>query len=168
MDSHVPPDVTRLLLNVYTGQQVWVLWNGVTLGNFTISNGVKRGAIISPMLFCVYLDNFLIELKRAGVGCLVGNWFVAALGYSDDVVLLAPTARAMRTMLGVCDKCASEFNVIFNAKKYKCITFNKQNYFVAHAPSIHPVLPLFLISGIIIYRMYIHSRILVINLLKYA
>ena len=49
--------------------------------------------------------------------CFIGNWFVAALGYADDVVLLAPTARAMRTMLGVCDKFVSEFNVIFKAKK---------------------------------------------------
>ena len=47
----------------------------------------------------------------------------------------------MRTMLGVCDEFASEFNVIFNAKKYKCITFNKQNYLVAQAPSRHSVLP---------------------------
>ena len=107
------------------------------------TNGVKQGAIVSPILFCVYLDTLLIELKKAGVWCFIGNWFVAALGYSDDVVLLAPTARAMRTMLGVGDKFASEFNVIFDAKKSKCITLNKQNYRVAQAPSRHSVLPLF-------------------------
>jgi len=116
MDRHVPPHVTRILLNMYTGQQVRVLWNGVSLANFPVSNGVKQGAIVSPILFCVYIDTLLIELKKAGVGCFIGNWFVAALGYADDVILMAPTARAMRKMLGVCDKFASEFNVIFNAK----------------------------------------------------
>ena len=38
---------------------------------------------------------------------------------------------------------AHEFNVIFNAQKSKGITFNKQNYLVAQAPSRHSVLPLF-------------------------
>jgi hypothetical protein len=95
LNRHVPPHVIRLLLNMYTGQQVRVLWNGVSSCNFSVSNGVKQGAIISPILFCVYLDTLLLELKKAGVGCFIGNWFVAALAYADDVVLLAPTARAI-------------------------------------------------------------------------
>ena len=100
---------------------------------------LKQGAIVSPILFCVYLDTLLIELKKARVECFIGNWFVAMLGYADDIVLLAPTARAMRTTLSACDKFAGEYNVISNAKKSKCIAFNKQNNLVAQAPSRHPV-----------------------------
>jgi hypothetical protein len=159
MDRHVPAHVTRILLNMYTGQQVRVLWNGATSGNFPISNGVKQGAIVSPILFCVYLDTLLIELKKAGVGCYIGNWFVAALGYADDVVLLAPTARAMRTMLGVCDKFASEFNVLFNANKSKCITFKKQSYLVTQAPPRHSASSLFSISGNCIENVYSWSHL---------
>jgi hypothetical protein len=130
---------------MYTGQQVRVLWNNVSSGHFSVSNGVKQGAIISPILFCVYLDSLLIELKKAGVGCFIGRWFVAALAYADDVVLLAPTARAMRTMLTVCDKFATEFNVIFNAKKSKCITFNAHKHH--YASCMHSMPPGFLIGG---------------------
>jgi len=59
-------------------------------------------------------DTLHIELKKTGVGCFTSHWFVVVLVvYADDVVQLAPTARAMRTMLAVCDKCtAIEFNVI--------------------------------------------------------
>ena len=87
---------------MYTGQQVNVLWNGFHSDSFSVSNGVKQGAIISPISFCAYLDTLLIELRRAGVSCFIGDWFVAALAYAGDVVLLAPTARAMRTMLDIC------------------------------------------------------------------
>jgi hypothetical protein len=111
---------------MYTGQQVNVLWNGFHSDCFSVSNGVKQGAIISPILFCVYLDTLLMELRKAGVGCFIGDWFVAALGYADDVILLAPTARAMRTMLDICDSFAAEFNVKFNGNKFKCITFLTQ------------------------------------------
>jgi Reverse transcriptase (RNA-dependent DNA polymerase) len=49
LNRHVPPHVIRLLLNMYTGQQVRVLWNGVSSCTFSVSNGVKQGAIISPV-----------------------------------------------------------------------------------------------------------------------
>ena len=47
--------------------------------------------------------------------------FVGALTYADDIVLLAPTARAMRKLLSLCDEFASGFNVLFIAKKSKCL-----------------------------------------------
>ena len=103
-----------------------MLWNDFHSDSFSVSNGVKQGAIVSPILFCMYLDTLLMELRKAGVGCFIGDWFVAALAYADDVILLAPTARAMRTMLDICDSFAAEFNVKFNGNKSKCITFHTQ------------------------------------------
>jgi predicted RecA/RadA family phage recombinase len=85
LNRNIPPHVIRVLLD--TGQQVKVLWNGVYSCPFPASNGVKQGAIISPILFCVYLDTLLQELQRAGPGCHIGQWFAAALAYADDVVL---------------------------------------------------------------------------------
>ena len=38
-------------------------------------------------------------------------------------MLLAPTARAMRLMLGICDHYALENSTLFNNKKSKCISF---------------------------------------------
>jgi len=46
---------------------------------------------------------------------------VADLAYADDVVLLAPTVRAMRALLDICDDFASEYDVLFNAAKSKCL-----------------------------------------------
>ena len=51
LDRHIPPHVIRVLLNMYIGQQVKILWNGVYSHTFPASNGVKQGAIISPILF---------------------------------------------------------------------------------------------------------------------
>ena len=56
-----------------TGQQVNVLWNGVYSRKFPVVNGVKQGAIISPILFCVCLDTLLSELRKAGLGCHIGH-----------------------------------------------------------------------------------------------
>jgi hypothetical protein len=37
----------------------------------------------------------------AGVGCFAGDNFVCALVYADDIVLLAPTASALRIMRAI-------------------------------------------------------------------
>jgi hypothetical protein len=73
------------------------------------------------VLFCIYIDSLLLSLKSSGSGCFIGEVFLGALGYADDIALLAPTPRAMRAMLSVCDEFATRFHVVFNAKKSKCL-----------------------------------------------
>ena len=41
--------------------------------------------------------------------------------HADDIVLLAPTAHAMRCMLSTCEAYAADFSVSFNASKSKCV-----------------------------------------------
>jgi len=51
--------------------------------------------------------------------------FTGALAYADDVVLIAPTSNAMRIMLKICERFASEFSVIFNVSKSMCMLVSK-------------------------------------------
>ena len=92
-----------------------VAWGSAITDYFSAVNGVKQGAVLSPVLFCVYLDGLLIMLSKAGVGCFIGCTFVGALAYADDIVLTAPTATAMRKLLKVCDNYAQEYCISFNA-----------------------------------------------------
>ena len=48
------------------------------------------------------------------------------------MVLLAPTARAIRSMLTICDRFSRKFDVTFNENKSKCIRFNARNHCYAH------------------------------------
>ena len=54
-------------------------------------NGEKQGGVFSPVLFCIYLDGLLCRLAESKIGCFIGNVFVGALAYADDIALLAPT-----------------------------------------------------------------------------
>ena len=120
----LPPVSIRLLLNVYTSHVCRVSWNGDWLVPFSVLNEVKQEGVISPVLFCIYLNKLLGKLAEAGVGCYIGNIFVGALAYADDIVLLPPTAKAMRLMLSICDHYAIEYSILFNSKKSKCISFD--------------------------------------------
>ena len=74
---------------------------------FHVSNGVRQGSVLSPVLFAVYLDGLLAELSGSGVGCYWGSLFAGAFCYADDIiVLLAPRASTLTTMLDICSSYA--------------------------------------------------------------
>ena len=51
----MPPVYVRLLLVMYEKQKGNVRWNNVLSETFSVNNGVKHGAVLSPILFCVYM-----------------------------------------------------------------------------------------------------------------
>ena len=115
--------VIRHLFDSYTRQKMAFSWSGHTSRSFGVSNGVKQGGVLSPILFIVYFDTLICRLQASGLGCHFGNNFVGALGYADDITILAPSIQATNKMLNICEDYATEFNVTFNAKKTVAITF---------------------------------------------
>ena len=68
---------------------------------FSVRNGVRQGGVVSPVLFCIYIDGLLKILTDNGVRCTIGCKFIGILACADDIVLLAPSANAMRIMLNI-------------------------------------------------------------------
>ena len=100
------PVVTRLLLNLYTHQVMCVNWINTLSEPFTIKNGVKQGGVLSPTLFAIYVDGLFQHFTQQRLGCHIGCTFTGALGYADDIILLAPSKNALNSMLDIANKCA--------------------------------------------------------------
>ena len=115
----LPACIVRTLINMYTGNIVRISWAGIASDYFCACNGVKQGGVISPVLFCIYIDNLLISLSSSGFGCFIGSAFTGALAYADDIVLICPSPYAMRRLLSLCDSFADKFDIKFNASKSK-------------------------------------------------
>ena len=63
-----------------------VRWNNEYSDSFGVSNGVKQGGVLSPILFCIYIDNLLMSLKKNDIGYQVGSYLCGAFGYADDIM----------------------------------------------------------------------------------
>ena len=62
--SHgIPAIILRLLLHLYTSQKVFVKWQDSISSCFIVQNGVRQGAIISSLLFSLYIDVLISRLK---------------------------------------------------------------------------------------------------------
>ena len=58
-----------------------------------------------------------MQVDRTKHWLLHWNCIYGCIAYADDIALLAPTTRAMRLMLGICDDFAQEHAIVFNAKE---------------------------------------------------
>ena len=111
LDRGLCPLVCRLLVKPYTQQSARVKCGGAISDEFKVSNGVKQGGVLSPILFGVYMDELFKCLRSSQAGCHVGQRFMGAFGYADNVILLAPTKHSMHTMKDKCMLFSSEFQV---------------------------------------------------------
>ena len=79
IDRKVPLIVVRLLINLYQKQTLDVRWNSKFSKEFPMSNGTKQGAVLSPILFCFYMNDLFIELRENRSGCYIGDYYSVAL-----------------------------------------------------------------------------------------
>ena len=78
----------RLIATIFINQQVRIKWGNHFSKPFATSNGVKQGGVLSPVLFTLYIDKLLNRLRQAKLGCYVGDIFMGAFAYADDVARL--------------------------------------------------------------------------------
>ena len=128
IDRQVSPIILRLLFKMYVQQEMRVKWSGSLSDKFNVSNGVKQGGILSPILFAVYMDVLLCRLKNSGFGCNVGNKWVGSLAYADDIALLCPSKFGMQKMLDIVMSFAKEYCMSFNGKKSQFLIFSNKLY----------------------------------------
>ena len=105
---------------MYTRQSLRVKWGNTVSSEFTVSNRVNQGWVLSPILFAIYTDGLLKRLEESGVGCYMVSRFTGALAYADDITLLAPCKSALSILVSVCEKYASELDILFNGSKANC------------------------------------------------
>ena len=128
----VDPVFLRILIFIYRNQQCDVRWNSSYSHRFPVSNGVRQGAVSSPILFSVYINDLICELREAGLGCHIGGLFVGCLGYADDLLLLSASRCGLQSMVNTCEKFTGKKNLKFitnpdpSKSKTKCIIFSKK------------------------------------------
>ena len=81
---------------MYTNQSCYVKWVNEHSDNFSVSNNVKQGGVIFPLLFSCYIDKRFSQLEHSGLGCHAGTSYARAFGYADDIALVAPSMRCLK------------------------------------------------------------------------
>ena len=95
------PTVLRLIMHKYVNQKIMIRWNQLISQTCAISNGVKQGGVLSPILYSVYVDNLIKILRDSKIGCMYNNEYMGIFTYADDISLLCPTLSGIQNMLHI-------------------------------------------------------------------
>lgn len=122
--------IIRCLLFIYMNQYCFVRWNGYNSDQFGVSNGVRQGAILSPLLFSLYLNDLIEILCKSQIGCKIGPHYYGIFVYADDIILMCPSRTGLQSMIDICSNYAFDHDLTFSIdknplkSKSKCIVFD--------------------------------------------
>ncbi|XP_065662443.1 uncharacterized protein LOC136084968 [Hydra vulgaris] len=119
-----------------------ILWGGILSKTFSISNGVRQGGVLSPLLFNIYINDLSALLNKTTVGCCLGPSLVDHLLYADDIVLCAASAKDLQILLNLCSSYAVKHDIVYNNIMSQIMCFEIYKPFI-NSPS-------FTLSGMVL------------------
>ena len=82
-----------------------------------MSNGVKQGGIVSPMLFNIYMNDLSVLLNNSNIGGKIEGILVNHLSYADDMCLISLSSHGMIQLLNICDSFTTSHILTNNTNK---------------------------------------------------
>ena len=71
LERGIPTIFLNIIMYWYSDLKCRVRWGDALSEWFSIGAGVRQGGILSPMLYCIYVDSLAQILKESGIGCYV-------------------------------------------------------------------------------------------------
>ena len=97
----IPDHLSRLLRNLYAGQEATVRTGHGTTDWFQIRKGVCQSFILSPCLFNLYAEYIMRNagLDEVQAGIKIAGRNINNLRYADDTTLMAESEEELKSLL---------------------------------------------------------------------
>ena len=123
---NVPLVFIDVIISWYDGLACRVKWDDHFSDWFWVTAGVRQGGVLSPDFYSIYVDDLIQRLKDTLKGCYHFGIFAAALFYADDMAILAPSLKGLKSLLNICNDYCLEWDIGLNSKKSKLLYFGKR------------------------------------------
>lgn len=71
LERNVPKILVDILISWYSKCYACVKWDGAMSSFFKIPAGVRQGGVLSPILFSIYMEILLKDLRKSRKGCIM-------------------------------------------------------------------------------------------------
>ena len=93
---------------------------------FRLFSGVRQGGILSPVFFCIYIDDVIDKISDLDMGCFIRGFFSGIWLYADDIVLLSATVSGLQHMINACVQELDYLDMSVNILKSRCMRVGRR------------------------------------------
>ena len=121
IERQMPLYLVTILCYWYRHQVMFVRWGSSLSTGFRVTNGVRQGGVLFPLLFNVYINDLSIQLSQTGIGGTIDGKFVNYMIYADDLCVITLSSSGLQSLLNICTDYCQLHDLTFNAKKSVCM-----------------------------------------------
>ncbi|CAG2247073.1 unnamed protein product [Mytilus edulis] len=114
----------NILFMSYKSASAHVQYNGLTSDNFSISQGVGQGRVLSSWLFSLYINDLILQLISTNCGIRIGYLNIPAILLADDTTLLSASPKGLQGLLDCVQTYACKWRLKYNGTKSCVLAFN--------------------------------------------
>ena len=120
----IPLIFLNVIITWYSSLMCRVRWGESHSAWFLIKAGVRQGGILSPVFYCIYIDELVDILMNLKVGCHLKNIFLSILLYADDMAITLVRDRRILQNLGCNAKCEKIKKYVIWQNIFSCLTLS--------------------------------------------
>ena len=109
--------VYNAIRSLYKNPSSRVILNNICTDWFQCPLGVKQGDILSPILFAIYINDLVHDIKQTGNGIPLDDDIISCLLYAVDIILLAESETDLQNLLNKVNQWCSKWRLEVNLLK---------------------------------------------------
>ena len=114
----------RVIKDLYTNNRATIKIGEYVSASFEIKSGVMQGSKLGPILFNIFINDLLETLNDSGLGVALEKITITALGFADDIILIADKPSKLQALIDICERWSRQNGVRFNSDKCKVLALN--------------------------------------------
>ena len=114
----------RVIKDLYTDNRATIKMGGHLSKSFEIKSGVMQGSKLGPILFIIFINDLLERLHESRLGIAMERITITALGFADDVMLIANDPSKLQALIDICESWSRQNGMRFNTDKCKVLPLN--------------------------------------------
>ena len=95
---------------------MYVKWGSTMLSKFQVTNGVRQGGVLPPLLFDVYINELSELLNKSGTGGNLGGTIINHMLYADDICIVSLSLSGLQHLIYIFSDYCERHDLTFNAK----------------------------------------------------